>query len=136
MTGRLGAQDINHEVARRVRRTVADLNPEGLVLGEHNHDATGDVPGDGWHGIMNYSGFSWPVWEWLRADDSAARSFGTPVPIAQRTGPQVVASMRQWLGSYGWRTFCSSWNILGSQQRKSVVEGKRVSVRVNSGGRR
>ncbi|HEY9562299.1 MAG TPA: glycoside hydrolase family 13 protein, partial [Nocardioides sp.] len=120
MTGRLGAQDINHEVARRVRRTVADLNPEGLVLGEHNHDATGDVPGDGWHGIMNYSGFSWPVWEWLRADDSAARSFGTPVPIAQRTGPQVVASMRQWLGSYGWRTFCSSWNILGSHDSARI----------------
>src|SRR3546814_3184256 len=69
---------------------------------------------------MNYSGFSWPVWEWLRADDSAARSFGTPVPIAQRTGPQVVASMRQWLGSYGWRTFCSSWNILGSHDSARI----------------
>src|SRR3546814_18997414 len=92
MTGRLVAQDINHEVARRVRRTVADLNPEGLVLGEHNHDATGDVPGDGWHGIMTYSGFSWPVWEWLRCDDSAARRFGPQGPLATRPGPPVVWS--------------------------------------------
>src|SRR3546814_13522805 len=69
---------------------------------------------------MNYSGFPWPVGEWRRADDSAARSFGTPVPIAQRTGPQVVASMRQWLGSYGWRTFCSSWNILGSHDSARI----------------
>lgn len=120
MTGRLREVDLNHEVARAVRRTATAIRDDALVLGEHNHDGSEDVPGDGWHGTMNYSGFSWPVWEWLRADDTAARSFGTPVPVPTRTGAQVVASMRMWLARYGWRTFSSSWNILGSHDSARI----------------
>ncbi|KRF19100.1 alpha-glycosidase [Nocardioides sp. Soil797] len=120
MTGRLREIDLNHEVARTIRRTTTAVREDALVLGEHNHDGSTDVPGDGWHGTMNYSGFSWPVWEWLRADDTQARSFGTPVPVARRTGPQVVASMRMWLARYGWRTFSSSWNILGSHDSARI----------------
>ncbi|QIX25672.1 DUF3459 domain-containing protein [Nocardioides sp. JQ2195] len=120
MTGRLHEVDLNHEVARTIRRTATAVREDALVLGEHNHDGSNDVPGDGWHGIMNYSGFSWPVWEWLRADDTPARSFGTPVPVARRTGPQVVASMRMWLARYGWRAVSSSWNILGSHDSARI----------------
>ena len=50
-----------------------ELREDPWVIGEHNHDATGDVDGDGWHGTMNYSGFSWPVWSWLRDPASPAR---------------------------------------------------------------
>jgi len=43
MTGRLGATDVAHEVARTVRRTAEALRPDPWVIGEHNHDATGDA---------------------------------------------------------------------------------------------
>jgi len=120
MTGRLGATDLNHEIQRGIRTTALALREDALVIGEHNHDASGDVDVDGWHGTMNYSGFSWPVWEWLRAEHTSARSFGTPVPVARRTGPQVVASMRMWMGRLGWRAFSSSWNILGSHDSARI----------------
>lgn len=120
MTGRLGAVDVNQQVARAVRRTAVALRPDALVIGEHNHDASEDVDGDGWHGTMNYSGFSWPVWGWLRADDTAARSFGTPVGVPARTGPQAVAAMRMWMGRLGWRAWSASWNILGSHDSARI----------------
>ncbi|MDN5893901.1 MAG: glycoside hydrolase family 13 protein [Nocardioides sp.] len=120
MTGRLGAIDVNHDVARAVRRTAEALRPDPLVIGEHNHDASLDLPGDGWHGSMNYSGFSWPVWEWLRSADTEARSFGTPVPIPMRGGRQVHASMRAWLGRLGFRNLSTSWNILGSHDSARI----------------
>ncbi len=120
MTGRLGEVDVNAEVARTVRRTATSLRPDALVIGEHNHDASGDLPGDGWHGTMNYAGFSWPVWEWLRSPDSPARSFGTPVPVPRRGGPPVVASIRMWHGRFGWRNVCTSWNILGSHDSARI----------------
>lgn len=120
MTGRLGDVDLNHDVARAVRRTATNVRPDALVIGEHNHDASGDLPGDGWHGTMNYSGFSWPVWEWLRAADSPARSFGTPVPVPRRAGPAVVSSIRMWHGRFGWRGICHSWNILGSHDSARI----------------
>ena len=120
MTGRLRDLDINHAVAHGVRRTAVGLRADALVIGEHNHDASADVDVDGWHGTMNYSGFSWPVWEWLRSPDSPARSFGTPVPVANRSGPQVVASMRMWAGRLGWRAAQASWNILGSHDSARI----------------
>ena len=135
MTGRLRATDLNHEIQRGVRATALTLRDDALVIGEHNHDASGDVDVDGWHGTMNYSGFSWPVWEWLRSADTPARSFGTPVPVAHRTGPQVVASMRMWMGRLGWRAFSSSWNILGSHDsaRIRTLVGSAEAHRVAAG---
>ncbi|MGN0064587.1 MAG: glycoside hydrolase family 13 protein [Nocardioides sp.] len=135
MTGRLGALDVAHEVARTVRRTAADLHAEPLVIGEHNHDASADVDGDGWHGTMNYSGFSWPLWSWLRHEESPARAFGRPVPVARRGGAQVVATWRAWMGAYGWKATTASWNILGSHDsaRIRTVVGDPAVHRVAAG---
>ena len=120
MTGRLGAVDVNHEVARAVRRTAQAERPDALVIGEHNHDASGDLDGDGWHGTMNYSGFSWPVWSWLRAADSPALAFGRPLPVPARPGPLVQRTFREWLARYGWRAASTSWNILGSHDSARI----------------
>jgi alpha-glucosidase len=135
MTGRLGAVDVNHEVARAVRATAEALRPDPWVIGEHNHDATGDVDGDGWHGTMNYSGFSWPVWSWLRDPASPARAFGRPVPVARRDGTAVVETFRAWQGTLGWRATESSWNILGSHDsaRIRTVVGDAAVHRVAAG---
>ena len=135
MTGRLGAVDVNHDVARAVRRTAEAERPDAWVIGEHNHDASTDLDGDGWHGTMNYSGFSWPVWSWLRDPDSPARAFGRPVPVARRGGPLVQRTLREWLARYGWRATCQSWNILGSHDsaRIRTVTGSAVLHRVAAG---
>jgi alpha-glucosidase len=136
MTGRLGAVDVNHDVARAVRATARALRADPWVIGEHNHDATGDVDGDGWHGTMNYSGFSWPVWSWLRDPASPARAFGRPVPVARRDGTAVVQTFRAWQGTLGWRATESSWNILGSHDSariRTVVGGDAALHRVAAG---
>jgi alpha-glucosidase len=136
MTGRLGEIDVAHEVARAVRRTAAELREDPWVIGEHNHDATGDVDGDGWHGTMNYSGFSWPVWSWLRDPASTARPFGRPVPVPRRGGAEVVDTFRAWQGTLGWRATTSSWNLLGSHDSariRTVVGGDAAVHRVAAG---
>ena len=136
MTGRLGALDVAHEVARAVRRTAESLRDDPLVIGEHNHDASGDVDGDGWHGTMNYSGFSWPVWSWLRAEDTTARAFGRPVQVPRRTGPAVVETFRAWQGALGWQATTTSWNILGSHDSariRTMVGGDAALHRVAAG---
>ena len=135
MTGRLGGIDVNHDVARAVRRTAEAERSDAWVIGEHNHDASTDLDGDGWHGTMNYSGFSWPVWSWLRDPDSPARAFGRPVTVPRRGGPQVQRTFREWLARYGWRATCQSWNILGSHDsaRIRTVTGSARLHRVAAG---
>jgi alpha-glucosidase len=136
MTGRLGDIDVAHEVARTVRATAAALHDNPWVIGEHNHDASGDVDGDGWHGTMNYSGFSWPVWSWLRDPASPARPFGRPLPVPRRGGGPVVETFRAWQGALGWRATASSWNILGSHDSariRTLVGGDAAVHRVAAG---
>ncbi len=135
MTGRHGAVDVTRDVARAVRRTAEAERPDALVIGEHNHDASADLDGDGWHGTMNYSGFSWPVWSWLRAEDTPARAFGRPALMPRRGGPAVRQALGEWIGRYGWRAFSTSWNILGSHDsaRIRTVVGSGTAHRVAAG---
>ena len=136
MTGRLGPLDVANDVARAIRRTCESLRENPFVIGEHNHDASGDVDGDGWHATMNYSGFSWPVWSWLRSADTTARAFGRPVQVARRSGPAVVETFRAWQGALGWRATTSSWNIVGSHDSariRTLVGGDSSLHRVAAG---
>jgi len=135
MSGRLGAVDVNHEVARTIRNTATTVNPEAWVIGEHNHDAGGDIDGDGWHGTMNYSGFSWPIWSWLRAEQTEARPFGRPVAVARRGGLAIMRELSEWRARYGWRAAQQSWNILSSHDsaRIRTVVGDPAVHRVAAG---
>jgi alpha-glucosidase len=120
MTGRHGELDIAHDVAREIRRTAVAAKPEALVLAEHGHDATGDLAGDGWHGTMNYYGFSFPVWEWLRDPRRPRPSFGLPVDLPRRDASAMVTAMRDFTASFGWRATTMSWNILGSHDSPRI----------------
>ena len=83
------------------------VRPDALVLAEHGHDATGDLDGDGWHGTMNYYGFSFPVWEWLRDPDRSVPSFGLPVGVPRRDGAAAVGAIQDFTASFGWRAVTS-----------------------------
>jgi alpha-glucosidase len=65
MTGRLGEVDLNAEVRQLLRRTMLDINPDTILLGESTNDAASDLQGDGWHGAMTYPSFTRPLWGWL-----------------------------------------------------------------------
>jgi len=65
MTGRLGSVDLNAEVRQLLRRTMIEINPDTILLGESTNDAASDLQGDGWHGAMTYPSFTRPVWGWL-----------------------------------------------------------------------
>jgi alpha-glucosidase len=120
MTGRHGAVDIAHDVAREIRRAAVEVKPDALVLAEHGHDATGDLDGDGWHGTMNYYGFSFPIWEWLRDPKHPVPSFGLPVDVPRRDGRAMVTAMSAFTASFGWRATSTSWNILGSHDSPRI----------------
>ena len=65
MTGRWGDVDLNAEVRQLLRRTMIEINPDTILLGESTNDAASDLQGDGWHGAMTYPSFTRPLWGWL-----------------------------------------------------------------------
>lgn len=120
MTGRRGADDFAHEVARAVRATTREINPGAVVIGEHFHDATGDVDGDGWHANMNYTGFTRPLWAWLAQEGTELGFISMPATIPSLPGPQVVASMNDFLSQIPWQVREVQWNMLGSHDTARI----------------
>ncbi|WP_446218250.1 glycoside hydrolase family 13 protein [Micromonospora sp. IBHARD004] len=121
MTGRRGADAFTHEVARLLREVVAETRPDGLLLAEHGHDHTGDLDRDGWHGTMNYVGFTDPVWSWLRLGDAPVPNFlGTPGGVRQRDAGAVLATMNTYRSLISWRSYVHSWQLLGSHDSARI----------------
>ncbi|MFD2766871.1 glycoside hydrolase family 13 protein [Micromonospora eburnea] len=121
MTGRRGADAYTHEVARLLREVVADTRADGLLLAEHGHDHTGDLDRDGWHGTMNYVGFTDPVWSWLRhGDDPLPNFLGTPGGARRRDAGAVLATMNTYRSLISWRSYVHSWQLLGSHDSARI----------------
>ncbi|GAA3446154.1 alpha-amylase family glycosyl hydrolase [Planomonospora venezuelensis] len=135
MTGRLRGSDLTREVARRIRRAVAAERPDGLLVAEHAHDATGDLDADGWQGTMNYAGFTRPVWSWLRGPEVRLPFLGVPAEVPRIGGGDAVATMRAFSGHMSWRALTHSWSILGSHDtaRIRTVCGDPALVEVAAG---
>lgn len=114
MTGRLADIDTNLGVARQMRATIAGVRPDAWLVAEHCYDASADLRGDGWHGTMNYSGFSRPAWCWLRDPASDSGLLGYPSPPPALGGAAIVATMRDFVAAMPWRSTAASMTLLGS----------------------
>ncbi|ROR93265.1 alpha-glucosidase [Salana multivorans] len=107
MTGRQGGVDLTREVARGVREAMTRVNADTWLLAEHFFDASADLVGDGWHGVMDYAGASMPLWWWLAAP--GARPHATvPLPIDPLPARDVVATMREVHARYPWAAVTAS----------------------------
>ena len=90
-------------------------------MAEHGHDHTGDLDRDGWHGTMNYVGFTDPVWSWLRAGDEPVPNFlGTPGGVVRRDTSAILATMDAYRALVSWRSYRHSWQLLGSHDSARI----------------
>ncbi len=134
MSGRTGGTDVNARVAPTIRDAIGD---DALLVAENFHDYRPDFRG--WHGVMNYAGFSRPVWTWLRGDLDL-RYFELPVPMPRNRGVTSVATMRAFRAGVPWAFTLHSWAILdshdsprfrtmaGSQERQLVGVGLQMTT--------
>jgi alpha-glucosidase len=114
-TGRVRTVDICHDVARDMRAATTAINPDAYLVAEHCYDAGEDLAGDGWHGCMNYSGFTRPIWSWLTSGDGPVRPMsGTPAPTPRIDGAATATMMREQMARAPWRSWTASFTLLGS----------------------
>ncbi|KNC20011.1 hypothetical protein AC792_03095 [Arthrobacter sp. RIT-PI-e] len=138
MTGRRGAQDLAHEVARTTVTTARETNPDAWVLAEHGHDAGPDLQGGGWHGTMDYAGFTRPLWTWLGGAETSTRPFfGQPAASPVLSGIDVVTGIREVHAQMPWRAQAASTLHLDSHDlpRFRTATGGDGSGNVSERGR-
>jgi alpha-glucosidase len=129
MSGRTGWTDLNADVAPTLREV---LNDDSLLVAEHFHDYRPDAAG--WHGFMNYSGFSKPVWTWLRRD-AGFPNLGLPGTMPLLGGEATAATMRAFRAGVPWELTLHSWAILDSHDspRFRTLSGSRERQLVGVG---
>jgi alpha-glucosidase len=120
MSGRQGALDVTHEVARLARRAVESAGLDKALIAEHFHDAGPDLDGDGWHGAMNYGAFMNPVWTWLRSDAFDGNWQGIPVRTPSQPGQRMVSAITSFASRMPWRSYAFSWPLLGSHDTARI----------------
>lgn len=139
MTGRRRAVDVLAEVSRGVRSAAVAARPDAVVVAEHAHDARADLRLGGWHGTMNYPGFTRPVWSWLRADrlssDPAKQFSELPVGVPRLSGQSAVEGMTRFRAGVPWSAVIHSWVILDSHDtaRFRTIAGSRERQLVGVG---
>ncbi|BCW65811.1 alpha-glycosidase [Arthrobacter sp. NicSoilB4] len=115
MTGRLGATDLNQDVARLIADRVRAINPEAALLAEATNDAAPDFSGEHWHGAMTYSNFTRPLWSWLAGDAAHVNFFGTPLPGPNRTRAEdFLATHLDLSAAFSWAVRQQNMNALNS----------------------
>lgn len=127
MTGRQGAVGLTREVARAIRETMAQVKPDAWLLAEHFFDATEDLVGESWHGIMDYTGSTFPLWRWLVADSGpgAGADLGR-YAVTSLPASEIVATMREVHARYPWTAVTASTVHLDSHDLprfRTVVGG-------------
>jgi alpha-glucosidase len=132
MTGRYRADDFNAAIARALRQAMVAANPEALLVAEHGHDFTPELRGDGWHGVMNYSGFTKPAWSWLAPAGSEVQFLGQPQAVPRHPGGLSARVMSRFLARVPWQMASHHFNLLGSHDtpriRTVLGDGAAVAV--------
>ena len=139
LTGRRREVDVLVEVSHGVREAAISARPDAVIMAEHGHDARADLRAGGWHGTMNYPGFTRPVWSWLRADvlpSVPAQEFvELPVGVPLLPGEYAVEGMRRFRAGVPWNSVVHSWVILDSHDtaRFKTIAGSRERQLVGMG---
>jgi alpha-glucosidase len=138
MSGRYGVDDFNLDLARTVRRTMAATRPDAWLLAEHGHDAGADLEGSGWHGTMDYAGFTRPAWCWLNAGAAPAGMdyLSLPIDVPDVPAHAAVTSMREVHAAMPWQSRTASTMHLDSHDmaRLRTVTGGGTSGWIDTKG--
>lgn len=112
MTGRIRDEDMYLEVSQVIRKTMVDINPDTIMLGEYTSDAAYQVQGNGWQGAMSYANFTKPLWRWLWNPKNTLEAGFMGNTGRQETGKQFVKSHTQFAAGFPWHVRLNNMNPL------------------------
>jgi alpha-glucosidase len=120
MLGRLGPDQLGAEVARGMRAAVKHENPDAYLMGEHSFDATDQLAGDQWDGVMNYAGFMNPVLEWLHGVDYGSHASGTILQTGRASTASLVETLTAFLAAVPWAVAAHQYNLVASHDTARI----------------
>lgn len=134
MLGRQGESQIGTEIVAGIRDSVKSTNPDAYLIGENFFDASSQLQGNQWDGVMNYTGFTLPLWYWLDSYKEWSHALGRYItsmsPLSTNALVETWASRRS---AIPWTLAMQQLNLLGSHDTpriKSIVGENEALLRL------
>jgi alpha-glucosidase len=122
------------EVGRGIRQAVKHENPQAYLIGENFFDASQQLLGDCWDGVMNYSGFEIPLGSWLYHRNVYGPGQSQPIVPGNRwTTESLVNSWAAFRAAIPWVVASQQLNLIGSHDTPrllSLLKGNRLLMRL------
>ncbi|MEW6731281.1 MAG: maltodextrin glucosidase [Acidobacteriota bacterium] len=121
MLARQGESQLGHKIGRSIRRVIKAEFPNAYLLGEHFHDGTPHLQGDELDAGMNYSGFTFPVLQWLAGyniADAFAQEWATNQPLPTEVMAEQMTAFRS---VTPWQIAIQQFNLLGSHDTPRLL---------------
>jgi len=122
MLGRQDAQQLDREILPEIRRAVKETNPEAYLVAENFFEAASQLQGEGWDGVMNYSGFTDPLLHWLRPYQQDAVHWQGKLGGSERWPTELV--LRTWqehLAAVPWAIALQQLNLVDSHDTARIL---------------
>ena len=121
MLGRQNEIQLEHKVGRGMRRAVKAEKPDAYLIGEHFYDGTAHLQGDELDATMNYSGFMFPVLQWL-TDFDVENVWHRNWPDKQVLPTGAMAAQWQTFRAVvPWQVAVQQFNLLGSHDTPRIL---------------
>ncbi len=134
MLGRQGESQIGEMIISGIRNAVKETNPDSYLVGENFFDATSQLQGEQLDSVMNYSGFTHPLWYWLSHYREWAHSIGRFITAQKPLSTKaLIDTWMSHLASIPWQIALQQFNLLGSHdtpRMKSIVQGNDILHRL------
>jgi alpha-glucosidase len=120
MLANQGQDQLGLEIARQIRQAVKEENPEAYLLGENFFDASPQLQGDCWDAVMNYSGFTIPLWNWLSRTHLHIWPERIPSPLPWSTRA-LLDTWQTYRAAIPWAIARQQFNLLGSHDTMRIL---------------
>lgn len=134
MLGRQGANQQGSHIARSIRQAVKVTRPDAYLIGENFFDATEQLQGDQWDGVMNYMGLTMPLWHWLRGFRQGAWGLKSEITSSSPWPTAALASTwRTRRAAIPWVIALQQFNLLDSHDTariRTIVGGNEALHRL------
>ena len=133
MTGLIRKDDFNREVARTIRSTMDEVNPDTFLIGEFTSDAANQVSGDSYQSTMTYANFTRPVWRWLWNPKQELEEAQIGPGRKLISGTQLMQLHQSFAGTFPWQLRMHNLNALdthdtGRFKSFAIEDSQRVAA--------
>jgi len=115
MLARQNGEQLAETILPQIRQAVKQTKPEAYLMAENFFEASAQLQGNAWDGVMNYFGFYNPLYFWLRPF-SQGQSAGKGSLLPSSLGPPhtVLQAWQASLAAIPWAMALQQFNLIDS----------------------